>query len=63
MGKRQRHVQALAKNLLKLWTFAEVADVEPPTTLPSGPARRRDPGETTVYNTLVGARTARRERS
>jgi hypothetical protein len=29
MGKRQRHVQALAKNLLKLWTFAEVADVEP----------------------------------
>jgi transposase len=32
-GKRQRHVRALAKNLLKLWpalwTFAEVDDVEP----------------------------------
>jgi len=32
-GKRQRHVHALAKNLLKLWpalwTFATVADVEP----------------------------------
>jgi transposase len=32
-GKRQRHVRALAKNLLKLWpalwTFAEVADVDP----------------------------------
>jgi transposase len=32
-GKRQRHVRALAKNLLKLWpalwTFAHVADVEP----------------------------------
>jgi transposase len=32
-GKRQRHVHALAKNLLKLWpalwTFADVADVEP----------------------------------
>ncbi len=32
-GKRQRHVRALAKNLLKLWpalwTFADVADVEP----------------------------------
>jgi transposase len=32
-GKRQRHVHALAKNLLKLWpalwTFANVADVEP----------------------------------
>jgi transposase len=32
-GKRQRHVRALAKNLLKLWpalwTFAQVADVEP----------------------------------
>jgi transposase len=32
-GKRQRHVHALAKNLLKLWpalwTFAEVPDVEP----------------------------------
>ena len=32
-GKRQRHVRALAKNLLKLWpalwTFAEVPDVEP----------------------------------
>ena len=33
IGKRQRHVRALAKNLLKLWpalwTFADVADVEP----------------------------------
>jgi len=32
-GKRQRHVHALAKNLLKLWpalwTFASVPDVEP----------------------------------
>jgi transposase len=32
-GKRQRHVRALAKNLLKLWpalwTFANVPDVEP----------------------------------
>jgi len=32
-GKRQRHVRALAKNLLKLWpalwTFADIADVEP----------------------------------
>jgi transposase len=32
-GKRQRHVRALAKNLLKLgpalWTFADVEDVEP----------------------------------
>jgi hypothetical protein len=32
-GKRQRHVRALAKNLLKLWpalwTFADVDDVEP----------------------------------
>ena len=32
-GKRQRHVRALAKNLLKLWpalwTFANVSDVEP----------------------------------
>jgi transposase len=32
-GKRQRHVRALARNLLKLWpalwTFADVADVEP----------------------------------
>jgi transposase len=32
-GKRQRHVRALAKILLKLWpalwTFADVADVEP----------------------------------
>jgi len=32
-GKRQRHVHALARNLLKLWpalwTFATVADVEP----------------------------------
>jgi Transposase IS66 family/OsmC-like protein len=32
-GKRQRHVHALAKNLLKLWpalwTFAETPDVEP----------------------------------
>ena len=32
-GKRQRHVRALANNLLKLWpalwTFADVADVEP----------------------------------
>jgi transposase len=32
-GKRQRHVCALAKNLLKLWpalwTFADVPDVEP----------------------------------
>ncbi len=32
-GKRQRHVRALAKNLLKLWpalwTFAEVPDVDP----------------------------------
>src|ERR687887_2929084 len=32
-GKRQRHVRALAKNLLKLWpalwTFAEVPEVEP----------------------------------
>ncbi len=32
-GKRQRHVRALAKNLLKLWpalwTFADVPDVEP----------------------------------
>jgi transposase len=32
-GKRQRHVRALAKNLLKLWpalwTFADVTDVEP----------------------------------
>ena len=32
-GKRQRHVRALAKNLLKiwpaLWTFADVPDVDP----------------------------------
>jgi transposase len=32
-GKRQRHIRALAKNLLKLWPalwmFAEVSDVEP----------------------------------
>src|SRR6266508_1921680 len=32
-GKRQRHVRALAKNLLKLWpalwTFADADDVEP----------------------------------
>lgn len=32
-GKRQRHVRALAKNLLKLWpalwTFADVPHVEP----------------------------------
>ena len=32
-GKRQRHVRALAKSLLKLWpalwTFADVPDVEP----------------------------------
>src|SRR5438067_11033279 len=32
-GKRQRHVRALAKNLLKLWpaiwTFADIRDVEP----------------------------------
>jgi hypothetical protein len=32
-GKRQRHLRALAKNLLKLWpalwTFADVPDVEP----------------------------------
>jgi transposase len=32
-GKRQRHVRALAKNLLKLWpalwTFADIPDVEP----------------------------------
>jgi Transposase IS66 family len=32
-GKRQRHVRALAKNLLKLWpalwTFADTDDVEP----------------------------------
>jgi transposase len=32
-GKRQRHVRALAQNLLKLWpalwTFADVPDVEP----------------------------------
>jgi transposase len=32
-GKRQRHVHALTKNLLKLWpalwTFADVPDVEP----------------------------------
>jgi transposase len=33
IGKRQRHVRALAKNVLKLWpalwTFADVPDVEP----------------------------------
>jgi len=38
-GKRQRHVHALAKNLLKLWpalwTFADVPDVEPTNKPPS----------------------------
>jgi transposase len=43
-GKRQRHVRALAKNLLKLWptlwTFADVPDVEPTNNRRARPARR-----------------------
>ena len=38
-GKRQRHVRALAENLLK-WTFADAADVEPTNNAATRPARR-----------------------
>jgi transposase len=56
-GKRQRHVRALAKNLLKLWptlwTFADVPDVEPTNN-----AAERGPRAAVIYRKLsLGSRS------
>jgi transposase len=62
-GKRQRHVRALAKNLLKLWpalwTFAEVDDVEPTNN-----AAERGLRATVIYRKLsLGSRSQGGERT
>jgi transposase len=62
-GKRQRHVRALAKNLLKLWpalwTFADVADVEPTNN-----AAERGLRAAVIYRKLsLGSRSQRGERT
>jgi transposase len=61
-GKRQRHVRALAKNLLKLWpalwTFAEFDDVEPTNN-----AAERGLRAAVIYRKLsLGSRSQRGER-
>src|SRR5437764_15244234 len=61
-GKRQRHVRALAKNLLKLWpalwAFADVADVEPTNN-----AAERDLRAAVIYRKLsLGSRSQGGER-
>jgi transposase len=59
-GKRQRHVHALAKNLLKLWpalwTFAEVPDVESTNNAPS--AVFALPSSTASSHSAAGRRAA-----
>jgi transposase len=62
-GKRQRHVHALAKNLLNLWpalwTFAEVPDVEPTNN-----AAERGLRAAVIYRKLsLGSRYQRGERT
>jgi transposase len=62
-GKRQRHVRALAKNLLKLWpalwTFADVPDVEPTNN-----AAERGLRAAVIYRTLsLGSRSQGGERT
>ena len=62
-GKRQRHVRALAKNLLKLWpalwTFAEVPDVEPTNN-----AAERGVRASVIYRKLsLGSRSQGGERT
>jgi transposase len=62
-GKRQRHVRALAKNLLKLWpalwTFADVADVEPTNN-----AAERGLRAAVIYRKLsLGSRSQQGERT
>jgi transposase len=62
-GKRQRHVHALAKNLLKLWpalwTFADVPDVEPTNN-----AAERGLRAAVIYRKLsLGSRSQRGERT
>jgi transposase len=62
-GKRQRHVRALAKNLLKLWpalwTFADVPDVEPTNN-----AAERGLRAAVIYRKLsLGSRSQRGERT
>jgi transposase len=62
-GKRQRHVRALAKNLLKLWpalwTFADVDDVEPTNN-----AAERGLRAAVIYRKLsLGSRSQRGERT
>lgn len=63
-GKRQRHVRALAKNLLKLWpalwTFADVPDVEPTNNA----AERRGLRAAVIYRKLsLGSRSQGGERT
>jgi transposase len=62
-GKRQRHVRALAKNLLKLWpalwTFADVPGVEPTNN-----AAERGLRAAVIYRKLsLGSRSQRGERT
>jgi transposase len=62
-GKRQQHVRALAKNLLKLWpalwTFAEVDDVEP-----TNKAAERGLRAAVIYRKLsLGSRSQGGERT
>ena len=62
-GKRQRHVRALAKNLLKLWpalwTFADVPDVEPTNN-----AAERGLRAAVIYRKLsLGSRSQQGERT
>lgn len=62
-GKRQRHVRALAKNLLKLWpalwTFADVPDVEPTNN-----AAERGLRASVIYRKLsLGSRSQGGERT
>jgi transposase len=62
-GKRQPHVRAFAKNLLKLWpafwTFAEVPDVEPTNN-----AAERGLRAAVIYRKLsLGSRSQSGERT
>jgi transposase len=62
-GKRQRHVRALAKNLVKLWPalwiFADVPDVEPTNN-----AAERGLRAAVIYRKLsLGSRSQRGERT
>jgi transposase len=62
-GKRQRHVRALAKTLLKLWpalrTFADVPDVEPTNN-----AAERGLRAAVIYRKLsLGSRSQGSERT